>query len=106
MKFAIFASLFAGLLSAVDPPQVFTGTVTDTMCGAHHTMVKGATDVECLRLCIKSSSHQYALYDGKSIIRLSDQKMPAKFGAQAVKVTGTYSLKTNTIKVITIEAAN
>src|SRR5579872_7509335 len=86
MKSAIFASIFATLLAAADPPQVFTGTITDTMCGASHTMVKGATDEECLRLCIKSSSHQYALNDGKSIIRLNDQKMPAKFVAQAVKV--------------------
>lgn len=106
MKIAIFASLFAGLLAAVDSPQVFTGTITDTMCGAHHTMVKGASDEECLRLCIKSSSHQYALYDGKSIIRLSDQKMPGKFAAKAVKVTGTYNQKTNTIKVTSMEAAN
>jgi len=104
MKIAIFASLFAALLSAADAPQIFTGTITDTMCGAHHTMVKGASDEECLRLCIKSSSHQYALYDGKSVIRLSDQKMPAKFAAQAVKVTGSYNQKINTIKVAMIEA--
>jgi hypothetical protein len=83
--------------------QTFSGRITDTMCGARHGMVKGQTDAECVRACVKNTSSQYALFDGKSVIRLSDQKTPAKFAGQSVKVTGTYDAKTKTIKVASIE---
>lgn len=52
---------------------------------------------------LKGTSSQYALYDGKSVRKLSDQKTPAKYGAQHVKVTGTLNEKTQTIKVSSIE---
>lgn len=85
--------------------QSFTGKITDTMCGAHHDMVKGQPDDQCIRTCIKGTSSQYALFDGKTVIRLTDQKTPAKFAGQTVKVTGDYNAKTNTIKVTAIEPA-
>jgi len=43
---------------------------------------------------------------GTNVIKLSDQKMPAKFAAQKVKVTGTLDARTNTIKVSSIEPAD
>jgi hypothetical protein len=32
--------------------QAVTGTVTDTMCGAHH-MMQGKTPAQCTRECVK-----------------------------------------------------
>jgi hypothetical protein len=82
----------------------FTGTITDTMCGAKHTMMKGAPDDQCVTMCVKGSA-EYALYDGKDLWKLSDQKAPAKFAAAKVIVMGTADPKTKTIKVVSIAAA-
>jgi len=97
----LFAAL-AGILAAAEP-QTFTGVITDTMCGQTHGMIRGQPDDKCVAMCAKGSSSQYALYDGKAVLKLSDQKMPAKFAAQRVKVTGTLNEKTQTIKVGSIE---
>jgi hypothetical protein len=83
----------------------FTGVVTDTMCGAKHGMMKNQPDDQCVKMCTKGQSY-YALFDGTNVIKLSDQKTPAKFAAQKVKVIGTLDSKTNTIKVSSIEPAD
>jgi hypothetical protein len=83
--------------------QTFTGVITDTLCGAKHNM-KGHSDADCVKMCAKASG-QYALFDGQNVLKLSDQKTPAKFAAQKVKVTGTLDPKTSAIKVTSIEAA-
>ncbi len=66
-------------------------------------MTAGQTDDKCIAMCVKGSSSQYALYDGKEVLKLSDQKKPAQFTAKRVKVTGTLNEKTKTIKVDSIE---
>ena len=87
----------------VSAAETFTGVITDTMCGAKaHTMMKGHTDPECVRMCVKGP-YTYALLDGTNVTRLSDQKIAAKYAAQKVNVAGTYDEKTNTIKVVSIE---
>ncbi len=101
-RIVIAAAAFAGVLSAADP-QTFTGVITDTMCGKSHAMAAGQPDDQCVTMCVKGSSSQYALYDGKSVLRLSDQKTPAKFAAQRVRVSGSLNPKTQTIKVTSIE---
>jgi hypothetical protein len=83
--------------------QTFSGIITDTMCGKTHGMVAGQPDDKCIAMCVKGTSSQYALYDGKTVLKLSDQKTPAKFAARRVKVTGTLNEKTQTIKVASIE---
>jgi hypothetical protein len=82
--------------------ETFTGVVTETMCGAKHTMMKDQPDDKCIQMCVKGSS-EYALFDGQNVFTLSDQKKPAKFSAQKVKVTGTLDPKTKTIKITSIE---
>jgi len=82
--------------------ETFTGVITDTMCGAKHTMMKNQADDKCVAMCTKGSS-EFALFDGKTVMKLSDQKKPAKFAAQRVKVTGTYDEKSKSIKVLAIE---
>lgn len=97
----VLAAAFSGLLAAAE--QSFTGVVTDTMCGKSHAMMGGGPADKCVALCVKGSS-QYALYDGKTVFKLSDQKTPAKFAAKRVKVMGTLNEKTQTIKVRSMEA--
>jgi hypothetical protein len=90
------------LLLALALSETFTGVVTDTMCGASHTMMKDQPDAKCMQMCTKGSS-QYALFDGQNVYKLSDQSTPAKFAAQKVTVTGTLNEKTKTIKVTSID---
>ena len=94
----------AALLAAAGKPQTFTGVITDTMCGAKHTM--GITpDSKCVRECVKMDpkNTKYALLVGKAVYVLSDQQTPEKFAAQKVTVTGTLFEKTKIIKVDKIE---
>ncbi len=107
MKQAISTLLFgAALLAAADKPQTFTGVITDTMCGAKHTMGI-SPDEKCVRECVKMDSKtKYALLVGKGVYVLSDQQTPEKFAAQKVTVTGTLFEKTKVIKVDKIEAAS
>lgn len=103
MKTIAIALSFVALLSA-DPPQSFTGVITDTMCGAKHEMMKGAPDEECVKMCVRGSS-SYALYDRKDVWKLSDQKKAAQFAANKIIVTGTADPATKTIKVGSIDPA-
>ena len=82
--------------------ETFTGVITDTMCGANHNMMKNHPADQCVKMCAKGQ-YSYALYDGTNLLKLSDQKTPAKFAAQKVKVTGTLDQKNNTIKVSSFE---
>ena len=103
MKPFVLTIALAGLLAGA-APQTFTGVITDTLCGAKHSM-KGHSDAGCAKMCAKASA-QYALLDGQNVYKLSDQKTPAKFAAAKVRVTGTLDPKANTIKVTSIEAAS
>jgi hypothetical protein len=101
-RFLILTAALAGIVAAADQ-QTFTGVITDTMCGKSHGMVPGQPDDKCVAMCVKGTSSQYALYDGKSVLKLSDQKTPAKYAARRVKVTGTLNEKTQIVKVSSIE---
>jgi hypothetical protein len=91
-------------LPAFAGPQTFTGVITDTMCGKTHGMTAGQPDDKCIAMCVKGSSSGYALFDGTEVLKLSDQKKPARFASQRVKVTGTLNEKTKTIKMESIES--
>lgn len=96
------ATAMASVLAAADQ-QAFTGVITDTMCRKTHGMMPGQPDDKCIAMCVRGSSSQYALYDGKAVLKLIGQKIPAKYAAQRVKVTGILNEKTQTIKVSSIE---
>jgi hypothetical protein len=99
-KTALF--LLAGALAA--SAATFTGVVTDAMCGKDHSMMKVTPDAKCVVECVRSGS-KYALYDGRNVYTLSDQKTPEKFAARKVKVTGTLDARSGTIKVDSIVEA-
>jgi hypothetical protein len=105
-RYVAVAIGFVALAFAAAGKQIFTGVITDDMCGkADHTSMNMGPDAKCVAECIKGMGGKYVLYDGKSSYILSDQKAPEKFAAQKVTVTGTLDAKTNTIQVDSIKAA-
>jgi hypothetical protein len=106
MKSTLFMLSAAALMFAADPGRTFTGVITDTMCGKEHAHMGVSPDPKCVKECMKmDKSVKYALFDGKNIYKLSDQKTPEQFAAQKVKVTGKLFDKTGIIQVEKIEAA-
>lgn len=97
------ALLISGALAAGAATQTFTGVITDSMCGKDHSMMKVTPDSKCVVECVKSGS-KYALYDGKNVYVLSDQKTPEQFAGQKVKVIGTLFEKTKILQVDSITA--
>jgi hypothetical protein len=104
MKVASF--LFAGALLPGAAPQTFTGVISDTMCGKDHAMMKVSPDSKCVVECVKGDKNtKYALFDGKNVYVLSDQKTPEQFAGKKVTVTGTLYEKTKILQVDSIAVA-
>lgn len=98
--------LIAGAIAFASETRTFVGTITDSMCGLDHKMMKITPEDKCVRECVRmSSQYKYVLHDGKNAYKLSDQETPTKFAAQKVKVTGVLYEKTGIIKVEKIESA-
>ncbi len=99
---ALTLLISAGLYAA-DSPKTFTGTVSDTMCGAKHTMMPGKPDADCVRACVKGGS-DYALVVGDKVYTLKGDKAAIdKFAGQKAMVSG--KLSGNTIEASSITAA-
>jgi hypothetical protein len=107
MKPLIVSLLAFAALPAAPGEQMFTGTITDSMCANadHSQMRMGPTDAECTVACVSAHGATYVLYDGKEVYTLSNQRTPEKFAAQKVTVIGTLDAKTKTIQVDSITAA-
>ena len=94
--------LFCATLTAADKAQTFTGKVSDTMCGAKHTMA-GLSDADCTRECVKAGS-DFALVVGDKVYTLKGDKAAIdKFAGQQATVTG--KLAGMTIEASSISAA-
>jgi hypothetical protein len=69
--------------------RMLTGVVTDAECGKTHGMMKGMSDAECTRMCVKGGS-AYALVVGDQVIELRGHSTDLyKYAAQKVTVRGT-----------------
>ena len=101
MKSLVLAFVLLTALEPVQRPQTFTGTITDSMCpaGNHSQMRMGPTSAECTIACVNAHGATFVLYDGKTMLGLSDQKSAEKFAGKKVKVTGTLDEKTKVVKV-------
>ena len=85
--------------------QIFTGTVSDAMCGAKHMMP--GDDAGCLRACVKKGS-QYALVVGDKVYTLdtSDKAtLDTLDKLAAAKATVKGEADGDTIKVASVTAA-
>jgi hypothetical protein len=62
-------------------------------------------DSKCVVECVKGDKNtKYALFDGKNVYVLSDQKTPEQFAGKKVTVIGTLQEKTKTLQVDSIAA--
>ena len=106
MRYLIFNLLAVALLGASPAKQTFTGIVTDDNCpkADHSQMRMGPTDAECAMACLEAHGAVYGLYHGNNFYTLSDQKTPAKFIGNKVRVIGDLDAKAKTIKVDSITA--
>ena len=81
-----------GKKAASKAGESFTGTISDTMCGAKHMMA--GSDAECTRTCVKQGS-DYALVVGDKVYTLKGNAADLdKYAGQKVKVTGKLDGKT------------
>jgi hypothetical protein len=109
LRFALLTLIVASGLAASSAfaakAQTFTGTVSDSMCGAKHEMA--GSEASCTRACVSKGS-KYALVVGDKVYTLetSDKAALATLDKQAgAKVTVTGSEKDNTITVTNVAAA-
>lgn len=96
----------ATVVLAAEPKQIFTGTITESMCKMNHKMMRISPDAKCVRDCVKGSSGKtkYVLVSQDREYLLSDQDTPAQFAAKKVRVIGAFYPKTGVIAVERIEA--
>ncbi len=71
--------------------KTLVGIVSDTACGAKHTMMPGKSNAECTRACASKGS-KYALVVGKKVYTLEGQADELnKIAGEKAKVTGMVS---------------
>ena len=106
-KCAYVAAAFVFLWSIAPAAQQsqsksFTGTISDSACGLHHTM--GGSAKDCTLMCVQSGS-KFVLADEahQKVYALSDQAKAKPLAGEKVRVVGT--LKGSTIEVSSITAA-
>lgn len=88
LTIAFVALILAAPSVFAQAKQTITGTITDSMCGAHH-MMKNATPAQCTRECVKQGS-DFALDSGGKIYTLKGDKAQFdKYAGQTVKIKGT-----------------
>jgi hypothetical protein len=103
MRICALLLAVAGLCAA-DAPTTLTGTIGDDMCEGDHKAMNGTDPAKCTADCIKGMHAKYALWVGKDIYTLSDQKTPEKYAGKKVTVTGTLNGKD--LQVTSIKPAN
>jgi hypothetical protein len=92
-----------GSAGALAADQTWTGRITDSMCGADHSMMehggKKLTARDCTLACVKSGSKYALIANGKVYeIENSDLKELEEHAGHIVKVTGELSSDGKTIK--------
>jgi len=80
--------------------QTFAGMITDSHCGARHSMKSGKSSAECARSCVRNGAH-YVLVDGDRNHPLDgNSKQFEALAGERVEVVG--MLEGDTIKVKTV----
>jgi hypothetical protein len=83
-------------------PKTLTGTVSDSMCGAHH-MAKDKSAAECTHECV-SKGMNYALIVGQKVYTLNGHEADlGKLASERATVKG--SVTGETIMVESVSAA-
>ena len=99
---SLAATLALGGMGLLRADQSWTGTISDSMCGASH----GSTPAKaCTTGCVKKGA-KYVMVVGDKVYSIANQDNPglAKFAGDNVKVTG--SMDGTTITVAKIAKAS
>jgi hypothetical protein len=95
-----------GAVFAAD--QTWTGTISDSMCGATHKAMlehnKNLTDRSCTEACVKGGA-KYVFASGDKVYMLENQKDAALAQYAGQKVTITGELQGDSIKATKIAQA-
>ena len=69
--------------------KTLEGTISDTMCGAKHSMGANISDAECTNQCVKAGA-KYALVVGAVVYELNGKTAGLdKLAGQKARITGT-----------------
>ena len=79
----------SGMAQEKGKTVTFTGQISDTMCGAKHTMMPAGHEKECTMDCMKMGA-KFALVVGDKVYQLDGKEAElAKFAGGKAKVSGT-----------------
>jgi hypothetical protein len=95
---SLAATLAMGTMGLMGADQSWTGTISDSMCGASH----GSTPAKaCTNGCVKKGA-KYVVVVGDKVYSIANQDAAdlAKYAGDSVKVTGTMSGDTITVSKI------
>ena len=107
MKAIQLGTLLAALMAvpAFAAPRTWTGTISDSMCGAKHMEGEHGmkvSDKECTEMCVKKGAKYVFVSDGKVLtIANQDFKGLDQQAGAAVKLTG--ELKGDAVTVSKLE---
>jgi hypothetical protein len=105
MLLSFAATLLLGAMGLFAADQSWTGQISDSMCGASHPAGehggKAMTAKQCTTGCVKMGAKYIFVSEGK-VYKISNQDAAglAKAAGDNVKVTGTMSGDTVTVKKI------
>ena len=101
----VLGCLCAGSAYTQQAPQVFTGRLSDSMCGASHQARAGSmTERECIFECIRALAKYVLVDQDNKVIAIANQDLTGipLYAGRMVKITG--ELKGNAIVATKIEA--
>ena len=105
VRLGALVALTLTALPAVAAPQTWTGTMSDSMCGAKHMEGEHGMKIsekECTQMCVKKGAKYVFVSDGKVItIANQDFKGLAQRAGATVKLTG--ELKGDIVTVSKLE---
>jgi hypothetical protein len=108
-KFAAMALLvWTTSAASQDQQQMWSGTISDSMCGASHQKMSAAkkwTDRECIFECIKALNKYVLVDENKQVTAIANQDAGGfpLYAGRPVKITG--RMKDGAIVVSKVEAA-
>jgi hypothetical protein len=104
------AVLFASAAPAAEPPQLFSGIVSDSECGLDHTRMKKQhhlpNDLACTRDCCEKFKQEYVLADHTTgeVYQIDDQKAVRRYANRLVRILGTLESESGKIRLVRVEA--
>ena len=103
---AVIASML-GAMSASAADQIWTGKISDSMCGAKHNASaehsgKKMSDPECTLACVKEHNAKYVFVSGGKVYNVANQDFAAlqEHAGHTVEFTGERTGDTITVSKI------